>query len=620
MEEIMERMESRTALGISGIMLLAGLYGVWSHNSLWEQAAWGSIVISGLPIAWSAMGTLVRHRRITSGLLITLAIVASISIGETFAAGEIAWIMAMGELLEHGTVARAKRGLQRLLTLCPTMGRRLIEGQEEMVPADQLQPGDTLRIKPGEKIPVDGVIRSGVTSVDQSVLTGESCPVECGPGHAVYAGSMNGDGSVDVEVTHSSTDSSLARMIRLVEQAGQHHAPIQREADRWAEWLVPVSLGIALVGYIVLRALGYESGDALVRAVTVLVVFCPCALALATPTGMMAAIGQAAKHGVIIKSGEALEALAKVDTLAFDKTGTLTRGHLSVAEVSAYGVSEAELLSLVGAIESRSEHPVAKAFADLHPAQPREVSQFRALPGRGVEGVVDGIRLLCGSESAMREAGIRLQPEQLEQLAAMRSRGLVTMLVAQLSNMSLIGMLGLADAARPEAADVLAQLGSLHTVLLTGDHAGAAAYLARQIRLDDIQAELLPEDKAQALSTLRRQGHHTAMVGDGVNDAPALKQADVGIAMSRPGTDLATEAADISLMNDNLGQLPYLVRLARATLRCIRFNIAAALAINLVAVGLGLAGLLGPAVGALVHNAGSIIVILNAALLYDRRI
>ncbi len=618
LSNLLEAMESWKSVAISALFLAGSLVGFLTGSFWLEQLAWGSIILSGVPMAWEAIETLWEAKRITSGLLVSMAMAASLLIGETFAAGEIAFIMAIGELLEHGTVSRARRGLKRLLALAPAQGRRLSpDGKEETIPASSIRCGDLLRVAPGETIPTDGSIEAGRTSIDQSILTGESLPVERGIGESVYAGTLNGDGSIDIRATHDGQDSSLQRMIRLVQEAGERQAPIQREADLWAQWLVPASIAIALAGYVALRLLGYEQGEALLRAVTVLVVFCPCALALATPASIMAAIGQATKKGIIIKSGEALEALGRVDTLAFDKTGTLTLGQPAVASIHAYCASQEEVLRLAASLESRSEHPLGKAIASANKQPLENVTNFRALPGRGVKGDVSGRSLLCGNEACLAEAGIKLDEAPYATLQHLRSQGMATILVAE--GPRLLGILGMQDTIRHNTQEILRSLGTLDKLLLTGDNMRAAKHFAAHLQLDAIHADLLPEEKSSLIKQLQRKGKRVAMVGDGVNDSPALKEASVGIAMSHLGSDIATEAADISLMQDDLSNLPYLMRLSQATLRTIRFNIAASLVINLGAIALSLMGVLNPVSGALVHNAGSLIVILNAAFLYDRK-
>lgn len=617
---IMEVLESRRVTFLSGILLAIGLLGPLCGAASLGAALWGCIALSGLPLFYSALKSLLSERRITSALLVSIGMGAAIAIGEQVAAAEIALIMAVGELLEHGTVRRARRGMERLVRLSPALARRLDGQGESMVPLDQLCIGDTLRVRPGELIPADGEVVTGSGSVDQSMLTGESLPAEKGVGSSVYAGSINSEGSLDIRLTRTPKDSCLQRLIRLVEGAGQRQAPMQREVDRWARWLVPASLLLALGGFAVLRLLGYNMDDALLRAVTVLVTFCPCGLVLATPTCIMAAIGQATGKGVVIKGGEALEMLGKVNTLAFDKTGTLTLGRPQVSAVQCFGsTTENELLQKAAAVEQRSEHLLARAVvgeAGQRNLPLPESQGFRSYAGRGVEATVHGQSVRCMAATALQQEGFALSLAEQAVLDSYRRQGLATILVV--ADDALAGIIALRDLPRPESAAVLGELVSYRRILLTGDHPQAAARLAQDLELDEIYAGLLPADKADIIRQLRDAGKCVAMLGDGVNDAPALKTADIGISMSRLGSDLATEAADISLMQDDLTRLPYLLRLARATLGCIRLNIALALFINLIAVALGLLGVLTPLTGALMHNVGSLVVIFNAALLYER--
>ena len=368
--------------------------------------AWATVVISGIPLLYLAVWRTIHNHgisKISSAHLIVIAMFTAIAIGDLFAAGEVAFIMALGALLEDATTNRAKKGLKKLISLAPTQGRRIRDGKEEMIPAAEIRRGDTLRILPGETIPVDGTILSGETSVDQSIMTGESLPVDKGIGEEVFCGTINRFGSIDIAATKVGEDSSLQKLIRMVQEAENKQAPMQRIADRAASWLVPLALLIAIGAYIVTRNI--------VTAVTVLVVFCPCALVLATPTAIMAAIGQATKHGVIIKSGEALEKMGKVDTIAFDKTGTLTYGRLEVSDIVSFDgdLTEDGLLALTAAAEKKSEHPLGKAIAaharerGLPGAAEPEV--FRMAAGKGVYAEVLGRKLLCGSEKFLLENG-----------------------------------------------------------------------------------------------------------------------------------------------------------------------------------------------------------------------
>ena len=581
--------------------------------------AWVTVVISGLPLLYLAVWRVIHNpgiSKISSALLISIAMFAAIAIGDLFAAGEVAFIMALGALLEDATTNRATKGLQKLLTLAPTQGRRIRGGKEELVPAEQIQKGDLLRILPGETIPVDGAIVSGETSVDQSIMTGESLPVDKTVGDDVFCGTINRFGSIDITATKVGEDSSLQKLIRMVQDAENKQAPMQRIADRAASWLVPVALLIAILAYVF-------SGN-IVTAVTVLVVFCPCALVLATPTAIMAAIGQATKHGVIIKSGEALEKMGKVDTIAFDKTGTLTYGRLEVSDVrpTSDEFTQEDLLILAASAEGKSEHPLGKAIVAHAKAQSLSLldsQSFHMDAGKGITAQIGEKHLLCGSEKYLREHEIPLDDLANAVLDQLRTEGKASILVA--AEGKCIGIIGLSDVLRPEAKDMVARLDAMHTktVLLTGDNRKTADYFAGQVGIAEVRAELLPEEKVGSIESLRKEGRKVCMIGDGVNDAPALKTADVGVAMGSMGSDIAVEAADIALMGDDISKIPYLKRLSNATVATIKLSITLSMCINAAAIVLSLLELLNPTTGALVHNAGSCFVVLIAALLYDRK-
>lgn len=612
----------------SGIFLAVSLAAMLTGIELPLDPAWLSILISGIPMLYLAFTRLFCQKWVSSALLISMAMLASMAIGEIFAAGEVAFIMAIGAILEDMTVARAKKGLSKLISLAPTQGRRLIKKgstvTEEMVPAEQIKTGDLLRVLPGEKIPVDGKITAGSTSIDQSIMTGESLPVDKTMDDQVFCGTLNCYGSIDVAATSVGEDSSLQKLIHMVKEAEAKKAPVQRIADKWSVWLVPIALLIAIGGFLATWVLGYGLMPALNRGVTVLVVFCPCALALATPTSIMAAIGQAAKHGVIIKSGEALEKMGNVDTIAFDKTGTLTYGRLEVSDVLSFdpGLDKGHLLALAASAESRSEHPLGKAvlaFAREQGAAVLESENFRMIPGKGICARIGDKKYFCGSEQYLLDNQILLQEEPFKELQLLRAQGKASILVG--TEGRCIGAIGLSDRIRPTAKEMVAKLSSLHakTVLLTGDDQKAASYFAEKAGITEVRAQLLPAQKVENISRLQAEGNTVCMIGDGVNDAPALKTADVGVAMGSIGSDIAIDAADIALMSDNIAKIPYLKKLSRSTLNTIKGNIAASMCINAVAVTLSVLGLLTPVTGALVHNAGSVLVVLNAALLYDRK-
>ena len=581
--------------------------------------AWVTISVSGIPLLYLAIWRLIYNpgiSKISSAFLICIAMFAAIGIGDLFAAGEVAFIMAIGAILEDMTTERAKKGLKKLISLAPTQGRRVADGAEEMISADEIRLGDILRVLPGETIPVDGVIVSGETSVDQSIMTGESLPVDKTVGESVFCGTINRFGSVDICVSKVGEGSSLQKLIRMVQEAEDKKAPMARIADKAASWLVPVALGIAIIA-------GLATQD-IVRAVTVLVVFCPCALVLATPTAIMAAIGQATKHGVIIKSGEALEKMGRVDTIAFDKTGTLTYGRLEVSDIIPFGsgLDEQALLSIAASAEAKSEHPLGKSIVAC--ARERAIpvldsNDFRMTAGKGVRAQVDGKNLLCGNEKFLSDHGVAIDEEISSVLERLRSQGKASILVAD--GDCCIGVVAMSDVLRPEAGEIVKRLHDMNTniVLLTGDNQKTADHFARQVGIQQIRAQLLPEEKVGSISKLQDAGHKVCMVGDGVNDATALKTASVGVAMRSMGSDIAVEAADIDLMSDDISKLPYLKKLSNATVSTIKFSISLSMCINFLAVTLSVLGMLNPTTGALVHNAGSCFVVLIAALLYDRK-
>lgn len=602
---------------VAGVFLLISLFMLFGWVSLPLDSAWLTILISGTPLVYLALTRLFKEKNISSALLISMAMAASIAIGEVFAAGEVAFIMAIGAILEERTVEKARKGLKNLISMAPQQARRLVAGIEEMVGINKVSQGDILRILPGETIPVDGVITSGNTSIDQSVMTGESLPVDKAPGDSVFSGTINRFGAIDIAAAKIGEDSSLQKLIRMVQEAENNKAPMQRIVDKWASWLVPIALVIAVLAYLF-------TGE-IIRAVTVLVVFCPCALALATPTSIMAAIGQATKYGVIIKSGQALESMGKVDTIAFDKTGTLTHGTLEVSDVLPFvpELSSDALLQLTASVESFSEHPLGKAIV----FQARDkgmhfhtVDNFSMKPGKGISSEVDGKVVLCGNRSWLEENGIQIDATAEATLAALRKQGKAAILIAVTGKYA--GVVALSDSLRQSASQMVQELGNMDTqvVLLTGDHSQTADYFAAKAGIDTVYAELLPSAKVERIQELQRSGRTVCMIGDGVNDAPALKIADVGVAMGGMGSDIALDAADVALMGDDIERIPYLKRLSNVTIWTIKFNITLSMLINLVAVAMSVLGLLNPVSGALVHNAGSVLVVLNAARLYGKKL
>ena len=596
-------------LVLSGLALAASISGLLP---LPFDPAWVAIVLCGAPILLEAFIGLVTAFDIKADVLVSLALIASVYIGEDFAAGEVAFIMQLGALLEDLTVARARAGIEKLVHLTPQTARILTPKGETVVPAQQVQIGDRLRVLPGETVPVDGVIRSGETSINQAVMTGESMPVDKGPGDLVSSGTVNQFGAFEMEAVKVGEDSSIQRMIRLVQSADAGKAKIVGLADRWATWIVVIALTAAVLTWLV-------TGES-IRAVTILVVFCPCTLVLATPTAIMAAIGNATKHGFLVREGDALERLAAVSKVTFDKTGTLTRGTPQVIAVLPFsGWPEGELYTLAAAAEQLSEHPLGKAILRCRrrssPAPLPPAEQFQMIPGQGVSARVDGKAVLAGNEKLLAQHSIALGEEHRAAVQDFLDQGhTVTWLAVDGSP---AGCVVLADTLRPDSAAMVDRLLTLgvQPVLLTGDHENVARSIAGQLHIQEVHANCLPEDKLRHIGTLQSAGHRVCMIGDGINDAPALKKADVGIAMGGVGSDVAVEAADIALVDDEIQELPHLLALSRRMMATIKLNLTFSMTLNFLAILLAITKVLNPVTGALVHNAGSVLVILNSAFL-----
>ncbi len=617
MKHAMEKLESLLELGGTAkdtvLLVISGAAVVCSLLK-WEplpfDMAWIAIVLCGVPILLEAFIGLVTAFDIKADVLVSLALIASVCIGEIFAAGEVAVIMQLGSLLEELTVARARAGIEKLVHLTPQTARILRDGKEQIVPAEQVRVGDRIRVLPGESVPVDGIILSGQTSINQAVMTGESLPVDKAAGDEVSSGTVNQFGAFEMEASRVGEDSSIQRMIRLVQSADAGKARIVGLADRWATWIVVVALSAAVLTW-------WITGE-LIRAVTILVVFCPCALVLATPTAIMAAIGNAAKHGFLVREGDALERLAGVKIIAFDKTGTVTCGVPEVAAVES--VSDAfdrdEIYRLAASSEQLSEHPLGKAIVRCYKrtgATVAEVSDFQMLPGRGVCAKAEGRTILAGNAELLREHGITVAA--IPAVEACRRQGCTITYVA--ADGAPAGFLALSDTLRKESAATIAALSRLGVkpVLLTGDHENAAETMAERLHIDEVRANCLPEDKLRYIGEYQDAGLPVCMIGDGINDAPALRKADVGIAMGGIGSDIAVDAADIALIDDEVKELPHLTALSGRMMTTIKVNMTFSMVLNFIAVALAITGMLNPVIGALVHNAGSVLVIANSAFL-----
>ena len=545
-------------------------------------------------------------------MLVSLALIASVCIGQDFAAGEVAFIMQLGGLLEELTVAKARAGIEKLVHLTPRTARLVRDGTETVIPAQQVAVGDLLRVLPGECVPVDGVIVSGQTSIDQAVMTGESLPVDKSVGDEVSSGTVNQFGAFDMRAEKVGEDSSIQRMIRLVQSADAGKAKIVGIADRWATWIVVIALTAAALTWLI-------TGQ-IIRAVTILVVFCPCALVLATPTAIMAAIGNATKHGFLVREGDALERLAGVKVVAFDKTGTLTYGTPEVvAAVSVLPeLPQETLYRLAASAEQLSEHPLGKAIVrgcKKSGAALAAAEDFHMIPGRGVSACVEGRRVLAGNPELLREQGVPMTEDAGDYL----TQGCTVTYLAV--DGVYAGYIALSDTVRQESAAMIDSLSALgvQPVLLTGDHENAAHAIAEKLHIRQVRANCLPEDKLTAIDGYQAAGQPVCMMGDGVNDAPALKRSAVGIAMGGVGSDIAVDAADIALVDDEVKELPHLIALSHRMMTTIKLNMMFSMALNFVAIVLAIIGTLNPVVGALVHNAGSVLVITNSAFLLNWR-
>ena len=624
MSVLMEKLERLLELGgirkdaallvISGIAVALSLLGVRPFPF---DMAWAAIILCGVPIILEAVIGLVTRFDIKADVLVSLALIASVAIGETFAAGEVAFIMQLGALLEELTVARARAGIEKLVHLTPRTARVLRDGQENIIPAGQVRVGDLLRVLPGETVPVDGVIVSGQTSINQAVMTGESLPVDKTAGDQVSSGTVNQFGAFEMRADRVGEDSSIQRMIRLVQSADAGKAKIVGIADRWATWIVVIALSAAALTWLI-------TGE-IIRAVTILVVFCPCALVLATPTAIMAAIGNATRHSFLVREGDALERLAQVGKAAFDKTGTLTCGVPEVAAVRALSpeVDEAQVYAWLARAERSSEHPLGRAvvrcWREKTGTEPAPADSFRALPGRGLKAELDGRSILAGNRALLEGEGVAVSPGAEAQADQFLQQGCTLIWLA--ADGVPVGFAALSDTVRKEAGDTIAGLraAGVEPVLLTGDNERAAAHIAGELSIGEYRSGCLPEDKLNWIDQAQRAGTQVCMVGDGINDAPALKKAFVGIAMGGVGSDIAVDAADIALVNDDIKELPHLIALSRRMMSTIRLNLTFSMALNFAAIVLAMTGILNPVVGALVHNAGSVAVILNSSLLLKWR-
>ena len=607
------------APGVVGVLtLVSWLLGL-------RQAGGGSLS-AGLALAAIFLGGWQRflagfrdaaRRRITVNVFVTVALSVTLAAGEFLPAAVIILIMAVVGALEAYTLDSTRRSIRGLLELTPPEANVRRDGAEVAVPAAELRKGDIVVVRPGERIPVDGVVEAGASAVNQAPVTGESMPVEKSKGHTVYAGTLNEDGRLEILTARAGEDTTLARIVHLVEEAQESRAPVQGVADRFTVWFFPIVLLLAVAGYLV-------SGEMKI-AVAILLVACPCAFAIATPSAVAAGIANMARRSVLIKGGIFFELAGRIDTLVVDKTGTMTLGRPKVMEVvHGAGATEEEVVSLAAAAEKYSEHPLAKAvtaFAGQRGLVAPEPDGFRAEAGKGVAASCGGSELVVGKEAYLVERGIAI-PAPLRKAAADQAElGRTVIMVAR--DREAVGLLSVADEVKPgtaEAIGALKSLGVRRILMLTGDDRRIAAAVAAQIGVAEFRAELLPEEKQAAVGELRKNGAVVAMVGDGINDAPALALADVGIAMVGAGVDAAIEASDVALMDGDLSRLVEFMQMSRKVLRRIKLNIFFSIVYNAAGLTLALLGHLSPVMAVVFQEAGCITVVLSSALLLRARV
>jgi len=576
--------------------------------------ALAAVLAGGHPIFRNVVRAL-RNRSVTSHALMTLGIVGAVAIGQYAAAAVIVFFMRLADFIEGYTTERARQAIKELLKLAPETARVVRGGREEEIPAGEVSRGEIVLAKPGERIPVDGTVTEGRASVNQASITGESVPVEKRPGDQVFAATICERGALQIQTVRVGRDTTFGQIVRLVEEAEAAKAPVQRFADRFTAYYIPFVILVAAATFAL-------TGNATAAVATVLVA-CSCAIAMATPITVLAAVGHGARRGIVIKGGRYLEALAKVDTIVMDKTGTLTIGRPEVTDVVPFGAApEDEVLALAAAVERRSEHPLATGIVRAARARGLrllEVEDFEAHPGEGIAGRIDGQRVWVGTEQLMTRTGIDLNAAARERVGRLAMEGKSVALVGR--ERHLLGAVALADTLRAEAApalDALRALGIRHLLLLTGDRPEAARAVAERLGLE-FEAGVLPEGKIRAIERLQRQGRVVAMIGDGVNDAPALAQADVGIAMGVAGTDVAIEAAHVALMQDDWRAVPEAVRIGRRAFRTIKQNLWFTAAYNVVGILLAATGWLPPVLAAAAQSLPDVAVMLNSARLRGAR-
>ena len=608
LSEAVGRINSNIYVLAASALILAADY----FSDLPIDIGWIAVVLCGMPIILNAFHALISEFDIKADLLVSLAVIASVLINDVFAAGTIALIMSLGAYLEQFTVNKTKKGLESLSRMRPEEAEvKQEDGYFLTVPAKSVKVGDTVRVLAGGTVPVDGTIIEGDASVDESVLTGESVLSEKTVGDSVLGGSVSRFGSFLMRADAIGEDTSIQRMIRLVDSADPGKARIVKAADRWATWIVVAALSIAVAVYLM-------TGD-IVRSVTVLVVFCPCSYVLATPTAIMAAIGNLSRKGVMVRQGDALERMAEVSVIAFDKTGTITEGNLSLTDIIILGdrYDPHDIMNYASAAESMSEHPIGRCIAGAGPKIPHDIAEQRIVPGKGVTATIDGRTVFAGNIELLRDHGIESKDDA--RITELQRTGHIAVYVA--IDGEIAGAVIMSDTVRVGSKDAISQLRGLgaETIIITGDSEGAGNRIACEVDASGCYSRCLPEDKLNIVRLEEERGRHVCMIGDGVNDVAALRASSVGIAMGM-GRDSAIEAADVVLVEGGLSALPHIYGLSKKTRRTIHFNLAFATGINIIALALAVLGLIDPVMGSLIHNLGSVFVITMSSLLLRWRL
>jgi copper-(or silver)-translocating P-type ATPase/heavy metal-(Cd/Co/Hg/Pb/Zn)-translocating P-type ATPase len=596
---------------ISALFLIISWFGLLKGILPFDPALI-SIVISGTPILFEAAEGLSTRFDLKANVLVSIALIASVAIGEYFAAAEIAVIMMIGEILEDRTVRKSQESVKKLIQLTPQTARIKTTAGEKEISIGHVNVGDIIIVRPGESIPVDGVIINGHTSINQAIITGESMPVDKTIGDEVFVGTLNHLGAIEIKSTKVGEDTSLAKLIQLVQESEDKKAPVVRITDRVATVIVPLAVLSSIVTYLVTKDI--------TRLVTILVVFCPCALVLATPTAIMAGIGNASRKGILIKSGEALENAGRIDTIAFDKTGTVTMGNPEVIDVIPLSRDHTKenILSRASSAEKFSEHPLGKAVykaAQEMSLAIVEPQKFKMKLGKGVTALINDKKVMVGNKKL-----IKTTAEQKQLINSYENQGKTVLIVSV--EYSVIGLITVADKVKSKSAETIEQLkvmGINKIILLTGDNENVARSIAKQVGITEVYAEQLPEGKVHVIENQLNDNKKVCMIGDGINDAPALAISDVSVAMGALGTDIAIETADIALMSDDISKIPELIDLSKKVMSTINVNIAAPILINFAAIVLAAFGIIGPVAGALIHNAGSVLVVANSSRLIKYR-